>query len=608
MTPATKPPTLNILALLVTTILSAFFYALMEWLFFVTKPSSLSMLSTFEKIRILLVSGGIVALTILLILLILLTPSLLTRGNLQRRFAILACLAPAFITSVNALILFDNFTYTLFQFGIITAIDNWRIPYILGFLLGLFWLTHRIHIRIYKRRKPASLLTFSLLAVSIITILTVTLSRTDKVTASDSDSAATQKYPNILIIGGDGLSSTYLSAYGFSKETTPFMEELAKESLLAENAFVNVSSTTASTASMLTGRYPMDVQVFRYPDILTGDDSFKHLPGILKARGYQTVEIGTPNYVDAAQLNLLDGFDIVNNRSLNQPAVEALRKVLGNSPSTQFIATLLGRAEERLLHIFYIRDMRNPFKEVNNPNARLADEQRVAQITDLLDHADRPLFIFAHFMDTHGPHFSSSQQVFSTGKTDKGWDKDQYQDAILSFDGSVRQIYDHLEATGQLENTILVIYTDHGFQYTVHHRIPIIIRFPQGAHTGTRANNLQVIDVPPTLLEYLGIAQPAWMSGTSFLNSEAPNDREIISIVAGSPKKIKPPFFQIKIVQIVICQRYYALNVQDNKFTVSTVAGHTAPCEVKALPPDEEIRQNILAYLEQHGYDINSLR
>jgi glucan phosphoethanolaminetransferase (alkaline phosphatase superfamily) len=605
---STKQPRLNLSALIVTTLLNAFFYALMEWIFFVTKPSALSLLSLFEKVRILFVTGGTIALATLLVLFLLLIPSLFTRDKAQRRLAYLACLVPAFIASVTALILFDNFTYTVFRFGIVTSDGNWRIPYLIGFLLFLAWMTHRTHVRSYRRKRPASVPTFGLLAVSIIAILTVTLPASHKAPDADKSAAATQKYPNIIILGSDGLSAAYLSVYGYSKETTPFLEKLATESLMAENAFVNSSSTTGSTTSMLTGKYPMDVQVFRYPDTLTGDDSFEHLPAILKAHGYQTVEIGVSDYVDAGKLNLLDGFEIVNNRSFDEPTAKIIRSVLGNSPSTQFITTVLGRAEERLLHIFFIRDMRNPIKEVDDPNARMTDEQRVQQIKELLDRADRPLFIFAHFMDTHGPHFSSSRHVFSTGETDAEWDRGLYQDAILSFDGSVEQIYRHLEETGKLENTILVVYTDHGFMYAVNKRIPIIIRFPKQAHVGTRSNNLQVIDVPVTLLDYLGLEKPAWMSGATFLNSEVSPTREIISIIAGSPKKIKPPFFQIKSVVFIVCQKYYELNVQENKFTVTDLVGHTAPCEPQILPPQEEIRAEILDYLEQYGYDVSSLR
>lgn len=611
-----KPAQLNLRALAAAAILNAFFYAAMEWIFFVTKPSALSLLGWGEKVRILFVAGGMFALASLLALGLLLVPALLAKDETRKRLAYLACLAPAFVLSVNALILFDNFTYTVFHFGIVTAADGWQIPYLPGFVLFLAWMTRRIHARALGQKRTASIRTFrlaqraafGLLAVSILFILTTALPAAGNSPASGGNPASARMYPNLLILGGDGLSASYLSAYGFSKETTPFLEKLAQESLVAENAFVNVSSTTASTASMLTGRYPMDVGVFRYPDTLTGEDSFMHLPALLKARGYQTVEIGAPDYVDAGALNLLDGFETINNRAVDRSVAGLFRKVLGNSPSNQFLATLLGRAEDRLLHIFFIREMRDPFLEVNDPRSRMSDAQRVEQIADLFAHRDRPLFIFAHFMDTHGPLFSSSQHIFSSGDSDEEWDKEAYQDAILSFDGSVEQIYENLKDTGQLENTILVIYTDHGFMYAVNTRVPLMIRFPKEAHAGRRKNNLQVIDVPVTLLDYLGIQRPQWMEGFSFLEGEAPALREIISIVGSSPRKIAPPFYQIKTMTFVVCQKYYALNVQENKFEVGTVAGYTSPCDNKSLPRQDDIRAEIVAYLERHGYDVSSLK
>ena len=611
-TPA-KQPNYNWRTLIILTVYSAYFYAFMEWFFFVTKPSSLSILTLFDKVKILAVTGGTVALLLLTCLLVLSLPALLVTHPVWRpRLQYLGYLAPALMLGITTLLLLDNFTYTVLKFGIISSEGVWKAPYTLGFTVFVWWMTRLIRRRVQKRRTPTSFPPVGLLIVSIGFILSVALSRDAALSGLNSDSLKpSAERPNIIILGGDGLSASYLSVYGYANDTTPFLKEMAKTSLVAENAFTNASSTTASTTTMMTGREPATVKVYRYPDVLKGDDSFEHLPGILKAQGYTTVEVGTPFYVDAQKLNLLDGFDVVNNQSLNQPARIALQAVLGNSPSTYFIWTIKERASERLLHIFFIKDMQNPLKEVNNSKARMTDEQRVDQILAAIDRAqaDRPVYVFAHLMDTHGPHFSSSKQVFSTeASEDEEWDKARYEDAILSFDGSVQRIYNHLAETGQLDNTILVIYTDHGFKYVVSQRIPIIIRFPEGAHAGTRKNNIQVIDVPATLLDYLGISQPEWMTGASYLNNEPPVDRQIISITAGSPSKIKPPFYQIKIVQVLVCQKRYTLNVQENKWDTGTVTGHTASCTRDLLPPEDEIHQTILDYLEKYGYDIGSLR
>jgi arylsulfatase A-like enzyme len=314
--------------------------------------------------------------------------------------------------------------------------------------------------------------------------------------------------------------------------------------------------------------------------------------------------------VDAQRLNLLDGFDIVNNQSLNLPALNTLRALLGNSPSMYFIQTIIERSAVRLLHIFFVGEMKNPLVEVNNPKSRMTDEERTQQIIELLDQADRPLFIFAHFMDTHGPEFSSEQHVYYSGSSDEAedWDMDLYKDALLSYDAHIREIYDYLATSGKLDNTIIVIYTDHGYRYTINQRIPIIIHFPHNTPSGVREHNVQVMDIPVTLLDYLDITQPEWVSGMSILDDEPPPDREIVSVTSGSPKKIAPPFNQIKTVQVIVCHKWYLLNVQENTWKSGMVSNHTSKCDDKELPSDEQVRQRILDYLEEQGYYTSSLQ
>jgi hypothetical protein len=581
-------------ALFNLTVLSSFLYAATEWLFFMTRPSPLSILALLDSVRVLFVTAGTIAVISIALLGILSLPAVVvSNSNWRSQLPMLGTIVPALLLSITALILLDNFTYTEFAFGIISTKGLLRGIYALGFLI-FFWLMLLTTKRaVWASQKFAFYLTLSLLGVSMAAILATRLA----------------SYPNIIILGSDGLSARYLTVYDPKWKTTPFLGDLARTSLVAENAFPNASSTTGSTATVLTGKKTIETNVYRYSDTLSGRDSLEHLPGILRQHGYETVEIGTPYYVDAREINLLEGFDIVNNQSMIEPASDAFSAFLSNSLSTPFIQTISERASQRLLHIFFIKNMQFPPAIVETPATLISDEQRVDQITDLLAHADRPLLIFAHLMDTHGPRFSFQKQVFSSGSSDdKEWDENRYQDALLGFDGYVKRIYEHLAETGQLNNTILVIYTDHGFKYDIHERIPIIIHFPDNANAGTRQNNVQIIDVPPTLLDYLGISAPAWMSGTSMLNGEVPANREIITTTTGSPKEIAPPFHQINIVQVIVCQKWYALNVRKNAFESGEITGHTSPCNEELLPSEEQIHQKILKYLETYGYDISSLR
>ena len=596
------------------TLFSAYFYAFMEWLFFVTKPSSLSILNPLDAVLVLIVTGGAVALPMVVGLFLLSLPAWFARNTKWHSHLLgLGNLVPALILSITALIMFDNFTYTIFQIGIVSTVGAWRVLYILGFVIVFWQATRFVSRTIRKRRKKfASFLALGLLAVSTGTILITGLTRdSDLGNFNTRYGGPPIDRPNIIILGSDGLSARYLSAYGYTQDTTPFLSQIMETSLVAENAFPNASSTTASTTSVLTGKEPATIKVYRYPDILSGQDSFEHLPGILKQYGYESLEIGTSYYVDAQRLNLLDGFDVVNNQSMQAPVLSLLRTVLGNTPSTYFVWTILERASERLQHIFFNKEMQDPLAEVNNPGARMSDEERVDQIIDFLDQADGPVFAFAHLMDTHGPNFSSSKQEHtpeSSVDANTPWSISLYQAAIGDFDNHVEKIYNYLSQTGKLDNTILVIFTDHGYKYAIDQRIPIIIHFPKSAYAGTRSNNVQIIDIPVTLLDFLGISKPTWMTGTSLLGGEPPADRHIISVAAGSPRKIAPPFYQIKIVQVIVCHKWYALNVQENKWSSGDIYQHTARCEGNLLSSDSEVRQEILDYLERYGYNISSLK
>ncbi|HJQ15002.1 MAG TPA: sulfatase-like hydrolase/transferase [Anaerolineales bacterium] len=587
-----NPP--NGRALFSLTVLSACLYAAIEWLFFMTRPSPLSILALIDSVKILFVTAGTFTVISIALLAILSLPIVVVRNSNRRsQLLMFGATVPALLFSITALILFDNFMNAEFEVGILSSKGFLRGIYALGFLF-FFWLMLLATKRAgWARRKFAFYLALILLSVSMTAILATRLAR----------------YPNIIILGSDGLSARYLTVYDSNRKTTPFLADLARQSLVAENAFPNAGSTTGSTTTVLTGKETIETNVYRYSDILSERDSLEHLPGILRQHGYKTIEIGTRDYVDARKINLLEGFGVVNNQTMIEPASNAFSAFFSNSLSTPFIQTIVERSRERLLHIFFIRDRQLPPARVETPAAFTSDEQRVEQIIDLLTHADRPLFVFAHLMDTHGPHFSFQKEVFSSEvSADKEWDERRYQDALLSFDGYVKRIYEHLAKTGQLDHTILVVYTDHGFRYAIHERIPILIHFPENANSGTRKDNVQNIDIPVTLLDYLGISRPKWMTGASLLNGEPDADRKIMSTTSGSPNRIAPPFYQIQSIQVIICQKWYVLNIREDTWHTGTINGHTAKCAEDILPSEEKVHQTIVEYLEKHNYDTSSLK
>src|SRR5687768_16969027 len=214
-------------ALFSISVFSAYFYAFMEWLFFATEPSSLSILSPFESVEVLAVTAGVFALTLVIGSVILSLPDWLVNSPKWRsRLLVLSYIPEALLLSITELIMLDNLTFTAFKFGVISLEGLWRAVYAFGFVAFFWGILHFLQRTAHRNKKPTFFLALGLLTVSMAGILAIRL----------SNGLSPGTYPNIIILGSDGLSANYLSVYGYPLKTTPFLNEVAKTSLVAENA------------------------------------------------------------------------------------------------------------------------------------------------------------------------------------------------------------------------------------------------------------------------------------------------------------------------------------------------------------------------------------
>ena len=618
--------------LFASTIAVTYFYILMEWVFIVTMPSFMSILSLMEKLEVFFLSSLVFAvLTMVVLVVFVLLDLLALAAHRSRLTSYLGLIIPDVILTALVLLLIDNFTYTLFKFGISTSTGIWRGVYGLLFISILIYFYTRLLTAFGLRGKeqkfvPRQWKRLFYLSLGVLVISTgIALTRLDITKLSSPDTAAevqqAARRPNILLLGSDGISAEHLSVYGYERETTPWLQDLAQSSLLAENAFPNSGNSPGSVISIMTSKLPTTTRVGFAPDILTGVDAFEHLPGILKKQGYRNVEYGVPNYVDAYSFNMQNGFDLVNNRSIRSGKVGSFARKLGYDNTGYFLDKLAGRISERIQHIFYIGDMQNPYNIVTKPADGISDEEKINQTLELFDQSEQPLFVHIHLLGTHGPWFHPPVQVYSQGEEqDQVWMTDFYDDAILSFDQSVGKVVTHLKEIGQFDNTILIIYTDHNMAWHVSERIPLIIRFPGGDFSGRVTNNVQNLDIAPTILEYLGLSEPDWMSGESFLRGMPDNHRLIFgsgTIIATKvaetgwkmidPELSKPPFYQFSYFSIINCQKWYAFSLIAYGWKSGDVPGHTNPCSADSLLSFDEINQAMKDRLSLDGFDVSSL-
>lgn len=615
-----------------TTLIAVYFYVFMEWLFTVTRPSFMDLLSLEDKLGILLLLGLLLFIGCLAVLLPLFLLSLVPGIARTGRVLLAAGTGvPAAFLAAAALMLLDNFTYTIFRFGIVKTVGFERTLYAAGFVLAFAALWVRVGRDVLRQPKQLVVrdsVKTRMIASGAILLLSIPLGgalyKTDPPLRATAQGTATRR-PNILLIGSDGLNADQLSLYGAARETTPYLTQLAQTSLLAENNFPNANITAGSVVSILTSKLPTQTRMLYPPDIVTGINSFQHLPAILKAQGYYNAEISVDYYGDSSALNLQNSFVEVNGRSVTVGRLYTLSRQRVPENAAYFLSTIAKRLSDRVLHIFSIRSMPDPYAEVTQKLNTVSDPERIDQIMTLFRDVHQPLFIHVHMMGTHEGNLAPQNDTFSKGEQPTGANvTDYYDDAILDFDHYMQQITSQLAAMGKLDNTVIIVYTDHGFGNVSNVRIPLIFHFPGGEHAGKISNNTQNLDISPTLLDYLGLPVPSWMGGVSLLKGEPPALRPVFSAEPSyrehndtgrlqlDTTRVKPPFYQFGQVGMVLCQEWYALKTTppitwEQGAVKGYVSDGAGACAASSQPTNTQARQMLLDRLTQDGFDVSSV-
>lgn len=595
--------------------LSAVAYFFFEWLFFVTKPSVLAELPLGRQIAVLVESPAPLVLPLVALQAV---ASLASIAWYPRIRAV--TLIPS--TAIGGLLLFvlvDNFTYTVFGFGVLTVGLTLRGIYValLLALMGLVgwkvgqwteWLASR-----------GVVLTAAAILAPVM-VFSAAISRDARATPdvnAPPDGAlslgSSPQVPNILFLGIDGVDAPRLSAYGSARDTTPFLTSLRDESLFFENAFSNVGRTHGSLVTLLTGRLPFTTRVTFPPTILQGEDAHRHLPQMLKERGYFTLQLGMRHYADAEDANLL-GFDAANYRWQRLEDVHA-----GSSRDEVdvFRGLVAERLDERLAQLMGSRHVIDGLAHVEGrkESPYWSDERRVATLVRSFPILRQPWFVHAHLLDTHCCSYRPRRVHFSGSRPDE----DAFDSQLREADDHVRGLFDALESAGLLDRTVVVISSDHTREWTTKGRVPLIIRFPGGRPSGRIVENVQLADVAPTILDFLGVPIPSWMDGLSLLSApKTGSDRKVFGLSEVSGRRgvtsyltalndAGPPNYGAASATMIDGNRWFELCLNDGSLTSGPVPGHTG----RRLSPavsGEHARTLLMLKLRSAGFEVAPAR
>ena len=308
---------------------------------------------------------------------------------------------------------------------------------------------------------------------------------------------------NVIVLLVDTLRADHLSLYGDPRPTSPFLESLARESVVFDHAQSQSGCTFPSVASILTSQPANLFMAHIGENGMAVPGGLPYLPDVLHRHGYATAAV-------SASLIVRDTPSEINHQG-----------GYGRGFGT--------------------------FDESCLEKSAACVQARAGEILRTLP---EPFFLYLHYLDPHAPYRPPrwSPRHFATGHPARSWVRlgqperifrklyegdtgivfgrqdltffrDLYDDEIRFLDGQLADFVRDLGERGLLSRTILVLMADHGEELLDHGHFghcrnlayqtllhtPLLIRLPGGAPAGRREAEVDNQDVMPTILDYLGI-------------------------------------------------------------------------------------------------------
>lgn len=501
------------------------FYVILEFAFLISNDSFLNTITTFGKIRIIINSIFILVSFIILILSFIYCCCSLFRLKTKALIFVQQCLLFVFSLFLVFLIFchVDTFIYSCFGKINITIFPiPIRLFLFLSLLLIALFLTRTYLVYVFnlfcERYKITIAILSPIFILSCIFLYQNLTEYNNYFRAADNSRSNGGKLPNIIFFSSDGLDAERMSAYGSARDTTPNIKEFSKSASIFLRSYGNAQGCSHSgITSILTGKSPITTKVAYDEGILEGKNSVEHLPAILKNSGYYCASFGETRVVNPYIANMLNGFDEFNGSRNYFFCNEFLNKIAKIYPTEMyFVRTLL--MDRIYKELYYILGLKNTLSTI------LSDKEMIDLAVKTIKNVNKPKLIYIHLLSTHRLNSNKPEKrIFSNKKECSGQDdNDCYDDSLLYIDSLFKQITDALIETGQYNQTIMIVLTDHSrvmaFKKNdfLMSRLPLIIKFP-GVTKNVCDYPVQYLDIAPSILKAIGINIPKWMEGTPVL-------------------------------------------------------------------------------------------
>ncbi len=325
--------------------------------------------------------------------------------------------------------------------------------------------------------------------------------------------------PHILLISLDTLRADHLGAWGYERPTSPILDELASSGVRFARTFSHSPKTAPSHMSVFTGGFPSDHGAhFEYtsidgtPIVYPARRDLSTLPELMQDAGYRTAAWTGGGQV-SRNAGFARGFDrfLENCSSINPSKMQPIRTWFrAHSTDPCFI----------FLHTYQIHDPYLPpppyntvFTDDDYQGWVIGDRKVLSSVTDESDYFS----IAARFWRKTG--WKPDTSIIEPA--DRQHLIDLYDGGIRYTDDVLRGFFEDLYSDGLLENTLVVVFSDHGEEFLEHGgvlhemlyretlHVPLIFFWPGHLPAGRVVEEqVPLMDLAPTLLELAGLPAP----------------------------------------------------------------------------------------------------
>jgi arylsulfatase A-like enzyme len=355
--------------------------------------------------------------------------------------------------------------------------------------------------------------------------------------------------PNLLLITIDSLRADHLGCLGYRTDVSPQIDRLAAQGTLFTQAIATGPRSPASFPALLASIYLSSGAEHGIPP------GAVTLAEILRQEGYATAGLCAGNPYISSYFGYSRGFDLF--RDFLTPGAQTRDpggRPGGRAPLKKLLDRVLGKNALHdpafLLFAGTLRGKKNVADTTKGETEYPfeAGEALNRQAMAWLDGVSgRPFFLWLHYMDVHFPHLPRVARhrpldygrfalalagvLFRRYSFPRRVMIDLYDDRIRDVDRVVDRLLVQLQARGLEESTLVALTSDHGEEFLEHGgwghgaklydellRVPLIVKGP-GLEPGTIVDQqISLIDLPPTLLDLLGIeGRGKAFEGNSFL-------------------------------------------------------------------------------------------